>query len=118
MRIGTLADKSGLTRDTIRYYEKRGLLGSIDKPSVYKAYGNRALRRLELIKIAKNLGFTLSEIGEVMSAWEADTLNRATKSELLTQKLAQVQTKYDDIGRLKTALEGILAKVDHDCNDE
>ncbi len=118
MRIGNLAAKSGVSRDTIRYYEGRGLLGTIEKNSAYKTYTARALRRLDLIKTAKNLGFTLTEIGEVMDAWEGEELNVTTKTQLLTQKLAQVQAKFEDLGQLKTALEQILAKVEQDCNDE
>lgn len=118
MRIGALAAKSGISRDTIRYYEKRGLLGDIGKDTAYKNYTQRALRRLELIQTAKNLGFTLTEIGEVMDAWDAEQLNVATKTRLLTQKLAQVKTKFEDLRRLQTALQDILAKVEHDCDDE
>jgi DNA-binding transcriptional MerR regulator len=118
MRIGTLAAKSGLSRDTIRYYEKRGLLGDVGKNNAYKSYTARSLRRLELIKTAKNMGFTLSEIGEVMDAWEGEALNIATKTQLLTQKLAQVHAKFEDMARLQTALQEILAKVAQDCDDE
>ena len=118
MRIGALAAKSGVSRDTIRYYEGRGLLGTIEKNSAYKTYTARSLRRLDLIKTAKNMGFTLTEIGEVMDAWEGEELNVAAKTLLLTQKLAQVQAKFENLGRLKIALEEILAKVEHDCDDE
>ena len=117
MRIGTLATKSGLSRDTIRYYEGRGLLGKVEKHNAYKAYTARTLRRLELIKTAKSIGFTLTEIGDVMDAWEGDDLNVATKTQLLTQKLAEVRNKFDDLSRLKSALEDILAKVENDCDD-
>ncbi len=118
MRIGTLAIKSGISRDTIRYYEGRGLLGKVEKNNAYKAYTARTLRRLELIKTAKSIGFTLSEIGDVMDAWEGDDLNVATKTQLLTQKLVEVRRKFADLSRLQSALEEILAKVEHECDDE
>jgi DNA-binding transcriptional MerR regulator len=117
MRIGILEAKSGMSRDTIRYYEARGLLGKVEKHNAYKAYTARTLRRLELIKTAKSIGFTLSEIGDVMDAWEGDNLNVASKTQLLTQKLVEIRSKFEDLSRLKSALEEILAKVEHDCDD-
>jgi MerR family Zn(II)-responsive transcriptional regulator of zntA len=118
MRVGTLAAKSETSIDTIRYYEKLGLLGPIEKVTAYKNYPPRALRRLELIKIAKNIGFTLAEIGLVMDAWDVGELNTAIKKQLLTQKLLQVEAKFNDLAKLKTALKEILDKVESDCDDD
>ena len=117
MRIGVLANESGVSRDTIRYYEKLGLLGKIEKSNTYKVYGERALRRLSLIKLAKNMGFTLHEIMQVMDAWETDGLNTASKKTLLTDKLSQLETKLRELKQLKKALQEILLKVNQECVD-
>ena len=63
MKIGELAAKTGLTRDTIRFYEQRGLLVDISRPyeyNNYKDYGEANVYRLQMIQEGKQFGFTLN----------------------------------------------------------
>ncbi len=76
MLIGELAQKTGLSRDTIRFYEKVGLVTPFQRnpENGYKEYDNDAIDRLILITQAKALGFTLSEINQeidCMAEWRA-----------------------------------------------
>jgi len=68
MLIGELSKRSGLSRDTIRYYEKRMLLAASERDigNDYKNYGPEALERLKQIQRLKDVGFTLQEIGQLL----------------------------------------------------
>jgi MerR family Zn(II)-responsive transcriptional regulator of zntA len=75
MRIGELCAKTGLSKETVRYYERQGLLENIPQPNRsnnYKVYSAVDLQRLNMIKHAKMLGFTLAEIAEVLAVWVDD----------------------------------------------
>ena len=75
MRIGELCAKTGLSKETVRYYERQGLLENIPQPNRsnnYKVYSAVDLQRLNMIKHAKMLGFTLAEISEVLAVWVDD----------------------------------------------
>jgi len=79
MRISELAAKSGLSIDTIRYYEKRGLLGEAHmhrRPSGYRVYNEKALGRLRLIRRGQQLGFTLGELAEHLKSGRPSPLTR------------------------------------------
>ena len=77
MLIGEISKKTELSRDTIRFYEKRGLIkveSSVSEFNNYKEYTEDTLRRLLLIKKTKRFGFTLNEISELL---ELVDLNKA-----------------------------------------
>ena len=68
MKIGEFAHDAGVNVQTVRYYERRGLLPEPDRrPSGYREYGPDALDRLHFIKRAQELGFTLTEIRELLA---------------------------------------------------
>ena len=75
MLIGELMKRSGLTKDAIRFYERRGLI-NLDKrqrrQNNYKEYSEQVLERLLLIKTIKEFGFTINEIDELFALWETD----------------------------------------------
>jgi MerR family copper efflux transcriptional regulator len=68
MKIGELADKTGMAASAIRFYEQSGLLPAPERgANGYRVYTDAALKRLQLIQIAQNLGFTLDAIRAVMA---------------------------------------------------
>ena len=70
MRIGEVARQTGIGIETIRFYERKGLLAEPDRrPSGYRQYDNTVVARLRFIRRAKELGFTLSEINELLGLW-------------------------------------------------
>ncbi len=116
MLIGELSQKSGLSRDTIRWYEKVGLL-SCDKAlrgsNNYRKYDNAALDTLLLIKQSKSFGFSLNEIKEFLSLIETDDLDCATmepmidsKLNMLNEKITALQSIHDRLLRLKELCSG------------
>ena len=67
LRIGQLAKQANISVETIRYYERRGLIQRPTKPGAgYREYSGVILQRLRFIKRAKNLGFTLDEIENLL----------------------------------------------------
>ena len=78
MLIGELVERSGLTRDTIRFYEKKGLI-NLDRKSRrdnnYKEYSQQILEKVMLIQKLKDLGFTLNEISTFFELWRNEDAN-------------------------------------------
>jgi DNA-binding transcriptional MerR regulator len=120
MRIGEIASRAGVSRDTVRFYERMGLLSEATQPHLsnnYKEYSPVALRRIELITHAKALGFTLKEIAEVIGVWEQDALAPSKKQLLIREKIREVEKKAHSLAVLRDALSDALDKVESGCTD-
>ncbi|HEY9846932.1 MAG TPA: MerR family transcriptional regulator [Candidatus Caenarcaniphilales bacterium] len=118
MLIGELVKKSGLPVDTIRFYEKKGLIDSeliSRKSNNYRDYSKVILERLLLIQQAKRLGFTLAEIQEWIRDFESDQLAVDQKQNILSRKLEQIDERIEELKRMKIYL---LAKLDSLCGPE
>tara|TARA_R110000850_G_scaffold277061_1_gene421963 strand:+ start:6387 stop:6788 length:402 start_codon:yes stop_codon:yes gene_type:complete len=115
MLIGRLASSSGFSRDTIRYYEKLGLLEvrrNDRRANNYKDYPPQALERLEQIDQLKNLGFTLVEIKDLFGVLAQEAGPCTNLPEQLDQKLEMLRRKI----ALLEDYEEKLIKVRQGCN--
>ncbi|HUX20748.1 MAG TPA: MerR family transcriptional regulator [Spirochaetia bacterium] len=104
MKIHELAEQSGLTADTIRYYEKEGLLdpGSVSRdPNNYRNYTAEALERLALIKKLQTVGFSLAELRETLNEPDGDL---ATNERIIEQ----IRSKIEDFKRRMAEYDHIL----------
>lgn len=120
MRIGELCAKAGLPKDTVRYYERQGLLEKIPQPNVsnnYKVYSAVDLQRLKMIKHAKMLGFTLGEISDVLAIWVEDQFTVEQKRASLQRKLVQIEEKERALAELRAGIINALNKVGKPCDD-
>jgi len=120
MRIGELCAKTGLSKETVRYYERQGLLENIPQPNRsnnYKVYSAVDLQRLNMIKHAKMLGFTLAEIAEVLAVWVDDKFTAEQKQASLRRKLQQLEEKEAALIELRARLKNALNKVGQPCVD-
>lgn len=120
MRIGELCAKTGLSKETVRYYERQGLLENIPQPNRsnnYKVYSAVDLQRLNMIKHAKMLGFTLAEISEVLAVWVDDNFTAEQKQASLRRKLQQLEEKEAALIELRARLKNALNKVGQPCVD-
>ncbi|CAM8433384.1 MULTISPECIES: MerR family transcriptional regulator [Enterobacter] len=120
MRIGELCAKTGLSKETVRYYERQGLLENIPQPNRsnnYKVYSAVDLQRLNMIKHAKMLGFTLAEISEVLAVWVDDKFTAEQKQASLRHKLQQLEEKEAALIELRARLKNALNKVGQPCVD-
>ena len=85
LTIGKLAERTGISTDTLRYYEKMGLIKAASRSEAgYRIYGEDAERILQFIKGAKTLNFTLEEIRQLLTLNRSD---KATCAEVLRQRL-------------------------------
>ena len=104
MRIGNLAEASGLSRDTLRFYEERGLIRSERSSNGYRLYRDETLQLLGYIRTAQKLGFSLNEIGASLPAlWDAPEPDQAIAA-LLRDKVAIIDQKIAELVQLKQDL--------------
>lgn len=110
MRIGTVAEKAGVGVETIRFYERKGLINQPLKPELggFRSYPDETLRRVRFIRQAQGLGFSLSETMDLLSL-EADPATdcSAVRDHALI-KLGEVKQKITNLLAMKTALERIV----------
>ena len=113
MLIGELSQKSGMSRDTIRYYEKRGLLETDDRrDNNYKEYAPSSLRTLKAIERLKRHGFTLGEISEFINLFANQQNSCSTTEPLIDRKLQEVDHRIQDLKRIKRDLLDALKKCE------
>lgn len=105
MLIHELAKKTGITAHTIRFYEKSGLIKGKRDESVtsnnYFHYDQETVEKLELIKDAKSIGFTISEIAELMDAWYNNKMTVAEKLAVLDEKLLSIEDRIRQLKDMK-----------------
>jgi MerR family copper efflux transcriptional regulator len=107
MTIGRLAKTAGVNIDTIRYYERNGLIPEPPRRlSGYREYGATDIARLRFIIRAKNLGFTLAEIGELLSL-SAGRDVRGVKRRA-EGRLEQVEHKIKELQRVRRGLKTLI----------
>ena len=110
MTIGALADAAGVTADTVRYYERRGLLEAPPRtPGGYRDYGPDALRRLRALRRAQALGFTLDEAAGLLAlSRDADADAEAVRQRTL-DKIADLDARIADLERTREGLRALAA---------
>ena len=112
MRIGELAKQSGVGVQTLRYYERRGLITKpARRPSGYRDYSPDCVRLIHLIKWAQRLGFTLDEIKELSALVE----NRAPTGEVRARAAAKVRDVDERIRNLQSMREALVSLADCSC---
>jgi MerR family mercuric resistance operon transcriptional regulator len=107
LTIGRLADEAGVNVETIRYYQRRGLMPQPDKPRHgHRRYGGDSVKRVRFIKRAQLLGFTLEEIESLLALDEA--LACAETRELAEHKLKVIEDKLAKLEAMHEALSALL----------
>src|SRR5258706_15872980 len=110
LTIGKLASRGGVNVQTIRYYERYGLLPKpLRAASGYRLYADDAVRRLNFIKQAQFLGFSLSEIQELLSLPMRPDTTCSDIRRRAQQKIVAVDKKIEDLQRIKIALTKLAA---------
>ena len=106
--IGGLARAVGVGVETIRYYQRRGLLPEpVRPPGEVRRYGLHDLKRLRFIRSAQSAGFTLKEIKELMDLDGAD--DRVRARELAQARVAALDDKIEELRQARDALAGLAA---------
>ena len=111
MTIGSLAKACGVGVETVRYYQRRGLLAEPQRrPGGVRRYGTDAVTRLGFIRRAQDVGFTLDEVKTLLKLGETPNCRGART--LAAQKLEVVQARLRDLQRVRRALTELIERCD------
>jgi DNA-binding transcriptional MerR regulator len=122
MLIGELADAAGLPSQTIRFYERRGLLPEPERgANGYRIYNESTLTRLNFVRTAQAAGLTLAEIGSVIDLRDDGNVPCTHVASLTDSKLADVRARISDLTILETELKDLIERGHRldpaDCTD-
>lgn len=106
MRIGELANASGLSRETLRFYERSGLLRARRRPNGYRDYPAETLPLLRLMRQAQALGFSLAEIRAALQQ-DGDAGQVAA---MLNEKLAATDARLAELQALRSELAALAGR--------
>ncbi len=109
MTIGLLAHHGGVGVETVRYYQRRGLLGTPQRGDGVRRYDETDLNRLRFIRAAQGAGFTLEQIGELLDLDATGERQRARA--LATERIAVLDAKIAELQAARLA----LSRLAHDC---
>ena len=110
--IGGLAKAAGVGVETVRYYQRRGLLPEPPRPpGEVRRYGSDDVRRLKFIRSAQAAGFTLAEIGELLELDSSD--DRARARQLAQARVAALDNKIEELREAREALAALASACSH-----
>lgn len=113
MTIGQVAREAGVGIETIRFYERQGLIETPPRrESGYRQYPYEVVARLQFIRRAKGLGFTLKEIVELLSLRVDPDATCGDIKARAAAKIGDIEDKIRALQRMKTALEGLKSACD------
>lgn len=114
LRAGQVAEAAGVNRETLRYYERRGLLGHPDRsPGGHRLYDEQAVVTLRVIKAAQRLGFTLDEVADLIEVGKRRNRDSGLQARA-AEKLAEVEQRIEDLRLIR---ENLVAAIDAGCDD-
>lgn len=108
MLIGELSELLNLSRDTIRFYEKLDLIRPLTRNNGYKDYSKQDLQQLQLIQVAKNLGFTLAEIKQILDLVNVNEIPAEQFHMILKDKLSVIGEKILQLQNIQNLLENLV----------
>ncbi len=107
LTIGRVARRAGVNRETIRYYQRRGLIAEPARPAAgFRHYPEETVARVRFIKRAQGLGFSLREIGELLDLGER---NCEAVRALAERKYREIDRRMADLAAMKAALQRLTA---------
>lgn len=118
MLINELSKRTGITPHTIRFYEKLGLIKGKRKEDIksnkYFHYDEESVEKLALIRDAKSIGFTLSEISQLIDAWYGNAFSIQDKITILDEKLKSIDQKINDLLEMKRLVSDFKKSVEQE----
>ncbi len=111
MPIGQVARLTGVPAKTIRYYEDSGLLPPAERaPNGYRVYGDRAIHLMRFVRRARDLGFSVHDVGRLLALWADEGRASADVKKLAQEHLHEIERKIDELQSLRRTLQHL---VDH-----
>ena len=117
MKIGELAERSGVSIDTVRFYERRGVLPPAPRTaSGYRTYTAATVERLRLARRLQQLGFTLDEVIDALAAHDAGSATCASERWRLDAVLARIDERVEGLLALRRQVGAVRQACDQgDC---
>lgn len=113
MKIGEVAKQAAVGIETIRYYEREGLLAEPQRrPSGYRQYDESVVARLQFIRRAKELGFTLAEIKELLGYWFETNTRCEHVRQRAGQKITDIEEKIRSLQKMKRSLKKVISECE------
>jgi MerR family mercuric resistance operon transcriptional regulator len=107
LTIGAFAQAAGVNVETIRFYQRKGLLREPDRPyGGIRRYGSVDVARVKFVKAAQRLGFSLDEVGQLLKLEDGTHCGEA--AELAALRLADVRARLADLARMEAALAELV----------
>ena len=107
LTIGSFAAAAGVNVETVRYYQRKGLLSEPARPrGSIRRYGDEDVARVKFIKSAQRLGFSLDEVASLLTL--DDGMHCGQARQLAQSKLASVQARLADLRRIESVLKGLI----------
>ncbi len=117
MTRSEVAERAGVGPETVRYYERRGLLPDPPRSAAgYRLYDESQVERLRFIGRAQKLGFTLAEISELLALRAAPETGRTDVRRCAQEKLSDVEARLRDLRRIRDALKRLVDACDEGRN--
>src|ERR1700736_1689260 len=114
MWIGEAAEQAGVNVQTLRYYERRGLLPKPPRrASGYREFPDDAVRVVRFIKRAQELGFSLDEVEDLLKLRRGSRLNRKQIRSVAERRVRQIEQKISELARMRAALRQLV----HACHE-
>jgi len=109
-----LAKNAGVNVETIRYYERLGLISQPPRTeSGYRIFSPEVIRRIRFIKRSQDLGFTLEEIHKLLTLTDSERFSCWEVKQFASQKLEEIELKIRDLQNIKSVLQDLSSK----CNE-
>ena len=109
--IGALSEKTGCNIETIRYYERIGLLPKAQRKGRYRSYRTEDVERLYFVRRARDLGFTLSDVRTLLKLAAGDSTCKSAR-DIAATHLAGVRKRISDLRKMETALARAVRACD------
>ncbi len=110
-RISEFAEKCGVNKETIRYFERIGLIPEPDRTEKgYRMYSQQTVDRLNFIKRMQELGFTLNEIDKLLGVVDRDETKCRDMYDFTVLKIEDIQRKIEDLKRIEKMLTDLKAR--------
>lgn len=115
MNIGEAARLSGVSAKMVRHYESLGLLPAVSRTdSGYRQYGEREVHTLRFIRRARDLGFSMHEIAELLKLWQNQRRSSANVKKIAQHHLAQLDAKMAEMAAMRKTLQHLV----HCCSGD
>ena len=115
MNIGQVGQESGVSAKTIRYYESIGLIApAVRTAAGYRVYGERDIQTLRFIQRARSLGFSVSDVGDLLALWRDKDRHSAEVKALAESHVAEIDRKINELQGMRNTLTHLIARCHGD----